>query len=204
MNSQNTRLSFSLFALQALMHPTQAQQEGLIEPIDHAALFPVFNYIFSDNGEYGQYAWESHKLITGDGYEKILFRVTQNLDNPSFKPTKGTVLYVNGATSNVTSTFFGNASTVGKTKGAYQKEYEEKLKTLIEEGSTETSFLLLDIERELPDEWERLTAEWEIEGLDYGALMAETWVDDITDCITIWVDDQMFLYKNSLEKGITG
>merc|ERR1711908_148483 len=66
--------------------------EGLIEPIDQDTLFPEFSLTFSDSGEYDNLTWEAHRVVSGDGYEKILLHITGDADQPDLTFDKGPVL----------------------------------------------------------------------------------------------------------------
>lgn len=72
----------------------------MIDAADQDALFPVLAGAF-----YGDYTWESHRVVTAKGYEKILFRLTGKKSDPEYKATKGPVLFISGATTNATSNF---------------------------------------------------------------------------------------------------
>jgi hypothetical protein len=119
----------------------------------------MMNMFFGEGTEFGSYSWEAHKVTTSTGYEKTLFRLTGDANQPDLKTTKQPVLYVNGATSNVISGFaptFG-----GFTVQAYIEMQEGNLLTAIKGGDPTRGYSLQAFKDNFPDRWAELASSWE-------------------------------------------
>ena len=90
-------------------------------------------------------------------------RLTGSTKNPEFKPKRQPVLFVNGGTTNILTTLYGDGSVFGKTKEDFAGYWEQDLLAMIESEDTkkdELLYMLYTLKEENPSRWERLSTYW--------------------------------------------